>query len=222
MSYFAPVSRDLLLGRKKKNGGECFFLANGDLIQTEKAQLIRSLQTHKVNTLTELRRIEKIFEGASSAETVEPMNSAWSHYVNSNQLLSELRSLTKNYPFSSECLDEAKWRVVEDSANNRSRNYCWLVLSKIRKEYVTFLSHLFFSSFPCDFSDFFFLSAFLFFFNSGLIAKHARTLAAKPAMWGGRTPTAAGVEKLAIACVAEWTRALDQMLRNWASPPVRQ
>lgn len=125
-------------------GGGCFFLANGDLIQTEKAQLIRSLQTHKVNTLTELRRIEKIFEGASSAETVEPMDSAWSHYVNSNQLLSELRALTKNYPFSSECLDEAKWRVVEDSANNRSRNYCWLVLSKIRKEYVTFLSHLFF------------------------------------------------------------------------------
>lgn len=41
-------------------------------------------------------------------------------------------------------------------------------------------------------------------------------------MWGGRTPTAAGVEKLAIACVAEWTRALDQMLRNWTSPPVRQ
>lgn len=144
MSYFAPVSRDLLLGRKRKKNGGGVFLANGDLIQTEKAQLIRSLQTHKVNTLTELRRIEKIFEGASSAETVEPMNSAWSHYVNSNQLLSELRALTKNYPFSSECLDEAKWRVVEDSANNRSRNYCWLVLSKIRKEYVNFLSHLFF------------------------------------------------------------------------------
>ena len=181
--------------------------------------MIRSLQTHKVNTLTELRRIEKIFEGASSAEAVEPMNSAWYHYVNSNQLLSELRALTKNYPFSSECLDEAKWRVVEDSANNRNRNYCWLVLSKIRKEYVTFLLTSF--SFPCPFSDISFL-LFFFFFNSGLIAKHARTLAAKPAMWGGRTPTAAGVEKLAIACVAEWTRALDQMLRNWTSPPVRQ
>lgn len=147
---------------------EAFFLlglnenvfANRFLIQTEKAQLIRSLQTHKVNTLTELRRIEKIFEGASSAETVEPMNSAWSHYVNSNQLLSELRALTKNYPFSSECLDEAKWQVVEDSANNRSRNYCWLVLSKIRKEYVTSLLTLF--SFPCDFSDIFFLLFFSF------------------------------------------------------------
>lgn len=193
-------------------------MANRFLTQTEKAQLIRSLQTHKVNTLTELRRIEKIFEGASSAETAEPMTSAWAHYVNSNQLLSELRALTKNYPFSSECLDEAKWRVVEDSANNRSRNYCWLVLNKIRKEYVTFLN-LF--TLSCHFSDLFFLFL-LFFPNSGLIAKHARTLATKPAMWGGRTPTAAGVEKLASACVAEWTRALDQMLRNWTSPPVRQ
>lgn len=73
-----------------------------------------------------------------------------------------------------------------------------------------------------DFSDIFFLLFLLFFSNSGLIAKHARTLATKPAMWGGRTPTAAGVEKLASACVAEWTRALDQMLRNWTSPPVRQ
>lgn len=108
--------------------------------------MIRSLETHKVNTLTELRRIEKIFEAASSAETVEPMNSAWSHYVNSHQLLSELRALTKNYPFSSECLDEAKSRVVEDATNNRSRNFCWLVLSKIRKEYVTL---------PFLFTDFF-------------------------------------------------------------------
>lgn len=162
-SHFPPVSRDLdgfnwkhlsLLGQKKQK-----FWANRFLTQTEKAQLIRSLQTHKVNTLTELRRIEKIFEGASSAETAEPMTSAWAHYVNSNQLLSELRALTKNYPFSSECLDEAKWRVVEDSANNRSRNYCWLVLNKIRKEYVTLLKSF---TFSCHFSDLFFLfSSFL-------------------------------------------------------------
>lgn len=51
----------------------------------------------------------------------------------------------------------------------------------------------------------------------GLIAKHARLLAVKPTMWGGRTPTAAGVEKLATACINEWTRALDQMLRNWST-----
>lgn len=52
-----------------------------------------------------------------------------------------------------------------------------------------------------------------------LIQKHARLQAVKPAMWGGRTPTAAGIEKLATACVGEWTRALTQMLRHWESPP---
>jgi hypothetical protein len=36
------------------------------------------------------------------------MTAAWAHYVNSNNLLNELRGLTKNYPFSSDLLDEAK------------------------------------------------------------------------------------------------------------------
>lgn len=167
ISYFSPVSKPLvLLGQKKKKRNRerkflvfyYFWLTRDLIVQIEKAQLIRSLQTHKVNTMTELRRIEKIFEGANSAETVDPMSSAWSHYVNSHQLLSELRALTKNYPFSSECLDEAKCLAIEDSANNRSRNFCWLVLSKIRKEYVTLpfftrvfifgLFLFFFSSFP--------------------------------------------------------------------------
>ena len=53
----------------------------------------------------------------------------------------------------------------------------------------------------------------------GLIQKHARQQAAKPVMWGGRNPTSSGVEKLTQACVAEWTRALDQMLRQWSTPP---
>ena len=53
-------------------------------------------------------------------------------------------------------------------------------------------------------------------FNRNLVPRHARLLATKPAMWGGRTPTAAGVDKLAAACHAEWTKAVDQMLRNWA------
>jgi len=56
-------------------------------------------------------------------------------------------------------------------------------------------------------------------FHRSLIRKHARTMAAKPAMWGGRNPTAANVEKLATACQTEWTRALEQMLRQWATPP---
>ncbi|KAI9778027.1 MAG: hypothetical protein M1839_008432 [Geoglossum umbratile] len=102
--------------------------------QTDKDQLINSLRTHRVNTLTELRRIEKIFAHFDQAEFSEPMTTAWAYYVNSNNFLSELRGLTKNYPFSSECLDEAKWKVIEDPASARSWNYCWLVLMKIQNE----------------------------------------------------------------------------------------
>lgn len=64
------------------------------------------------------------------------MTSAWAHYVNSNNLLQELRALTRRIPFSSECLDEAKAQVVADPASVRSWNYCWLVLVKIEKESV--------------------------------------------------------------------------------------
>ena len=62
------------------------------------------------------------------------MTSAWAYYVNSNNLLNELRGLTRNYPFSSELLDEAKWQVIGDPESARSWNYCWLVLSKIQSE----------------------------------------------------------------------------------------
>ncbi|KAI9837204.1 MAG: hypothetical protein M1837_003083 [Sclerophora amabilis] len=104
------------------------------MTQTEKAQLIRSLHTHRVNTLTELRRIERVLADVDQQEFCEPMTSAWAHYVNSNNLLNELRGLTKSYPFSSECLDEAKWKVIEDPSSQRSWNYCWLVLTKIENE----------------------------------------------------------------------------------------
>ncbi|MCJ1278852.1 hypothetical protein MMC21_006671 [Puttea exsequens] len=160
-----------------------------NMTSSDKDQLIRSLRTHRVNTLTELRRIEKLFAANRASDVTEAMTSAWAHYVNSNNLLSELRGMTKNYPFSSECLDEAKWQVIGDPASTRSWNYCWLILKKIKDE--------------------------------SLIRKHARTMAAKPSMWGGRNPTAANVEKLATACQAEWTRALEQMLRQWATPPKR-
>ncbi|OCT50796.1 hypothetical protein CLCR_07626 [Cladophialophora carrionii] len=102
--------------------------------QNNKDQLIQSLRTHRVNTITELRRIEKIFAYLNSAEVTEPMTTAWAHYVNSNNLLNELRGLTKTYPFSSECLDEAKALVVRDPSSTRSWNYCWLVLVKMEKE----------------------------------------------------------------------------------------
>lgn len=102
--------------------------------QSEKAILIQSLRTHRVNTLIELRRIEKVFAALSSADVTEPMTSAWAHYVNSNNLLSELRGLTKSYPFSAECLDEAKWMVIADPESVQSWNYCWLVLQKIKNQ----------------------------------------------------------------------------------------
>ena len=102
--------------------------------QADKEKLLRSLRTHSVNTLIELRRIEKTLAPVSTSDVTEAMTGAWAHYVNSNNLLSELRGLTKNYPFSSECLDEAKWQVIGDPASTRSWNYCWLVLSKIQAE----------------------------------------------------------------------------------------
>ncbi|BDD61729.1 hypothetical protein MPDQ_001493 [Monascus purpureus] len=152
-----------------------------------KDQLIDSLQKHKVNTITELRRIERILAQSASHDVTGPMTSAWLHYVNSNNLISELRGLTRSYPFSSQCLDEAKWMVIGDPASSRSWNYCWLVLMKIK--------------------------------NMNLIPKHARALASNPDMWGGSIPSADNINKLADSCTKEWTRAVNQMLRHWESPP---
>ncbi|KAL9131964.1 MAG: hypothetical protein Q9217_000244 [Psora testacea] len=173
--------------KDNEHGSKVQLLIRSLLLQADKEQMLRSLRTHRVNTLTELRRIEKLFASESSKDVTEAMTTAWAHYVNSNNLLSELRGMTKNYPFSSECLDEAKWQVIGDPRSARSWNYCWLILTKIKSE--------------------------------SLIKKHARLLAAKPAMWGGKSPSAANIEKLANACIAEWTRALDGMLRQWSTPP---
>lgn len=98
--------------------------------------MLKSLRTHRVNTLPELRRIEKLLasNGNHSADVTEAMTTAWAHYVNSNNLLSELRGLTKNYPFSSECLDEAKWQVIGDPSSTKSWNYAWLILTKIKQQ----------------------------------------------------------------------------------------
>ena len=111
--------------------------------QSSKDQLIQSLRTHRVNTITELRRIEKILAYLDSADVTEPMTTAWAHYVELNNLLNELRGLTKNHPFSSECMDEAKTLVVRDPNSARSWNYCWLVLVKMEKELVPIPTVLF-------------------------------------------------------------------------------
>ncbi|PGG96726.1 hypothetical protein GX51_07680 [Blastomyces parvus] len=97
-------------------------------------ELIDALLTHRINTITELRRAERTLIGQDCTEATEPLSQAWLYYVNSNNLLSELRSLTKNYPFSSECLDDAKVLTFSDPKSVRSWNFCWLVLSKMQEQ----------------------------------------------------------------------------------------
>ncbi|KAL8974379.1 MAG: hypothetical protein Q9197_001374 [Variospora fuerteventurae] len=150
-------------------------------IQADKDRLIHSLRTHTINTLPELRRIERIFSALNAPDTAVPMQNAWIYYVDSHNLLNELRGLTRDYPFSSECLDEAKARVPRNG--NGGGNYCWKVLKWVK--------------------------------DQSLIPRHARLLAAKPAMWGGKKPSAADVQKLATMCTNEWTRALTTLLRHW-------
>jgi len=110
--------------------------------------LIESLQTHRVNTLTELCRIERVAASCDSEDDArafqEPMTAAWRYYVTSNQMLSELRGLTRSYPFCGDILTQARLLVDNDPDSNRSWNLAWLCLTKIRDEYVL----PFFSFFP--------------------------------------------------------------------------
>ena len=94
--------------------------------------MISSLNDRRVNTLVDLRRIERALAASWTPDVNVAMTSAWAHYVNSNNLLSELRALTRSYPCASECLDEAKWAVISDVQSSRSWNYAWLVLVKAK------------------------------------------------------------------------------------------
>lgn len=60
------------------------------------------------------------------------MTAAWNHYVMSNQFLTELTGLTRNYPISSEIVNDALYRVQNDPDSNRSWNLAWLCLTKMR------------------------------------------------------------------------------------------
>jgi hypothetical protein len=120
-----------------KASGKPSFKATTNTSQQNTAQLIESLNTHRINTLTELCRIERFAASSSEEDQIlfqEPMTAAWTYYVTSNNLLTELRNLTVNYPFSNELLDDAKWRVSSDPNSNRSWNYAWLVLTKMQDE----------------------------------------------------------------------------------------
>ncbi|CAK7229710.1 hypothetical protein SCUCBS95973_007319 [Sporothrix curviconia] len=161
-------------------------------------QLIDALVTHRVNTLTELRRIEQVAAACENEDDArrfqEPMTAAWLHYVSSNQFLSELRGLTPDYPFSSDLLADAHQRVVTDPLSNRSWNLAWLCLCKIR--------------------------------DDGLLPLYAVAEANKPDMWGYNsetgepyTPADEEVARLAQCFEYEWTQAVTTLLRHWATPP---
>ncbi|KAI0161972.1 hypothetical protein GGR57DRAFT_498317 [Xylariaceae sp. FL1272] len=159
--------------------------------QSSIRQMIESLRTHRVNTLTELCRIERVAASCEEEEDAqafqEPMTAAWEFYVNSNQLLTELRGLSRNYPVSGALLEEALSLVRSDPNSNRSWNLAWLCLVKIRDE--------------------------------GLIYTCARNEAWKQEMWGGRDPTPEEAEQLAQCFQYEWSQAVDQMLRHWPASP---
>ncbi|CRK47436.1 hypothetical protein BN1723_020302, partial [Verticillium longisporum] len=60
------------------------------------------------------------------------MTAAWDYYVSSNQLLTELRGLTRAYPFSGDVVRDAHRLVRNDPDSNRSWNLAWLILVKIQ------------------------------------------------------------------------------------------
>lgn len=96
--------------------------------------MLHTLRSHCVNTLTELRRIEKALTSVNASDYSVPMTDAWNHYVSSNNFFSELRGLTRQYPFSTDLLENAKWRVYNDPNSSKSWNFVWLLLMKFKNE----------------------------------------------------------------------------------------
>jgi hypothetical protein len=153
--------------------------------------LIKSLTTHRVNTLTELVRIERIAASCDNEVDArafqEPMTAAWTYYVTSNQFLTELRGLTTNYPFSGDVVQDALLRVRNDPESNRSWNLAWLCLTKI--------------------------------YDDAMISEYAAAEAARPDMWGTKEPSAEDIAQLATCFEQEWTVAVATMLRHWTFSP---
>jgi hypothetical protein len=81
------------------------------------------------------------------------------------------------------------------------------MLSKMKTEYV--------------FHDRFRCAGFILTIHSQLIPYFAQHQASQPATWGSITPTTEQVAQLANAFTAEWTWAIDQMMRHWDQPPAR-
>ncbi|KAF1359886.1 hypothetical protein EJ07DRAFT_177758 [Lizonia empirigonia] len=96
-----------------------------------KHSTITALRQHRINTLTSLRHTERALATLDTPDVSAPMTAAWTYYVSSNQLLTELRGLMRTHAFSAACVDEARSRVYADPESNRSWNLAWLVLRKI-------------------------------------------------------------------------------------------
>ncbi|TQV98071.1 hypothetical protein IF1G_03814 [Cordyceps javanica] len=154
-------------------------------------QLVDTLTHHRVNTITELCRIERAAASCTSPDDARafqgPMTQAWVHYVTSHQLLGELRGLTRGYPASAELVAEAHRRVRADPRSNRSWNLAWLCLTRIR--------------------------------DDGLIATYAVLEASKPGMWGGLVPSDDDILELSTCFSREWTLAVTVMLKHWPAAP---
>lgn len=108
------------------------------LAQRSVRRMIETLQSHNVNTMTELVRIERIAatceDEVDAAAFQQPMTEAWNYYVSSRQFLVELRGLSRNYPFCGDIVTDAQMRVQSDPESNRSWNLAWLCLRKIVDE----------------------------------------------------------------------------------------
>lgn len=52
-----------------------------------------------------------------------------------------------------------------------------------------------------------------------MVPVYAAHTAQKPAMWGGVVPDQRYVAELAGVLAGEWSRAVDQLLKNFAVPP---
>ncbi|PHH78484.1 hypothetical protein CDD80_6752 [Ophiocordyceps camponoti-rufipedis] len=154
---------------------------------------IDCLNSHRVNTLTGLCRIERIAASCNNEADArafqQPMTNAWKHYVTtSKQFITELIGLTPNYHFSNALLSEAVRRVQRDPNSNRSWNLAWLCLQKIK--------------------------------DDDLITAYAPIEAAKPIMWAHKRPSAEDYAQLTACFEEEWNAAVDMMLRHWQRAPV--
>lgn len=153
---------------------------------------------------------------------------AWNYYVTSNQLLTELHGLTRAYPFNGDIVHDAHVQVRHDPASNRSWNLAWLVLTKIKEEYVDISIY---SNSPPRSPAVHSIFCLRFYSpgltpwsgvpspNRNLIPGYAALEANKPEMWGGRDPSPEEAQQLRMLFEEHWTGAVDRMLRHWTNPP---